>query len=99
LKKTNQKAIQEVWAARIASAEAFDGTVAAYCRSNGINALSFYKWRRRLCEGSKSVRSAFVPAVIHREPATLAQVARRHDLPDAKWIAEVLTHFVRAFES
>ena len=99
MKKTNQIANQEVWAARIAAAEAFDGTVAAYCRSNGINALSFYKWRRRLREESNSVNSAFVPAVVHHESAPAAQVARRHELPNAKWVAEVLTHFVRSFES
>jgi transposase-like protein len=99
LKQTNQKAIQQVWAARIAAAEAFDGTVAAYCRTNGITALSFYKWRRRLREESKSVNSSFVPAVIHRESAPVAQVARRNELPDAKWVAEILTHLVRSFES
>jgi len=99
LKKIKQSVNQEVWATRIEAAEAFDGTVAAYCRSNGINALSFYKWRRRLREESKSVSSAFVPAVVQRGPPPVAQVARRHELPDAKWVAEVLTHFVRSFES
>ena len=99
MKRTNQTTNQEVWAARIAAAEAFDGTVAAYCRSNGFSALSFYKWRRRLRGESKSVNSAFVPAVVHRELPPAAQIARRHELPDAKWVAEVLTHFVRSFES
>ena len=94
MKKANPSKSEQLWQERIAAANAFNGTAVAYCRANDIDVNCFYAWRKRLRSSvGAPVSSPFVPAVIDVSPCE--QNSRPSRLPDAQWVAEIMTHLVR----
>ena len=42
---------QEVWRRRLERFSSWSGTVAEFCRREGVTQASFYLWRKRLAQG------------------------------------------------
>lgn len=78
---------EKIWREHIERAGRFPGSIEAYCRSQGIEASSFYNWKRKL----KSQLS-FLPVVI-AEGARVEKQAS--SLPEARWVSEVMVHLIR----
>jgi len=109
--KTRDQGKIEYWRGHVAGAESFERGVGAYCQTQGLKLSTYYGWRRILQKGARSPRSlkpprsleknqqSFVPMKILCEgdrrgsPAFAPTV--RPTLPDARWVAEILTHLVR----
>lgn len=47
----------ETWRRRVARYEQWAGTVAAFCLREGVSAVAFYQWRRKLAGDSRCGRS------------------------------------------
>lgn len=84
--KINRQLSREEWLRHVESARASDLSLSAYCRKHGLNRSSMDNWHRRyhLKALSQSV-SPFVRAEVMASPPTV---------PDAKWVAEFLSHFL-----
>lgn len=77
----------EKWQNHMAAAAAFPGSAISYCQSQGISPSTFHHWRRKFkYSGEKVIRPAFVPVVVS---------SPRLKLPEAQWVAEVMTHLIR----
>jgi transposase-like protein len=87
------------WRERVRRAEAYSGSLGAYCRTEGISPSSLWYWRRKA--SSKAALSvvaarppAFVPVqVVH---APLECEDPESSLPDPRWVAEILAHLHRS---
>ena len=84
------------WQDHMTKATAFPGSNARYCLEAGISKNLFGYWKTRLKQsrprdqdGQKVSISKFVPVEIYSSPVT----SKGH-LPDAKWVAEFLIHFM-----
>lgn len=96
MKRVKRSGAAQIWRERVEAAKSFRGSALSSCRAHNINANSFYNWRRRFAGEAEKPRSSFVPVVVHAErPAIMPPGA---GLPEARWVAEVLSHFVRNFE-
>ena len=92
--KSKQQDKIRIWQQHIESAESIPGDASAYCRSQGIQVASFYQWRKKLSNPARRAKPlAFLPVVV--SPGESVQQGRATSLPDARWVAEVLAHFVR----
>ena len=87
-----------IWEEHMLKAENFNGSNMRYCQENGISKSQFGYWKKRLKEikekssvviGQKS--SSFVPVKI--QPISVPKAV---GLPEAKWVAEFLVHFMSA---
>ena len=91
---------EQFWKTHILQSKAFDGSVIKYCESQGIAIHKFKYWKYEL-EKRSSVKSTkpspFLPVQI-KEPETKPRNSlKTSDLPDARWVAEVITHLIRGF--
>jgi transposase-like protein len=82
---------QRQWEARkrhVEEAQRYSGGLAAYCQKTGItvNALSY--WRRKLRNRSAVPASAFIPVQVLAAESPV----RRPELPDARWLADLIRH-------
>jgi len=75
------------WASLVAEAAGTKVTAAQFCRERNVSLDNFYMWRRKL-KGSRSVPAAANPF------AKVEVVDQRQNLPDAKWVADFLHHFL-----
>lgn len=76
------------WFALVTEAEESGLSAAQFCRERGLSAESFYMWRKRL-SGQRR-------AVVRENPFACVEVVERGaKMPDAKWVAEFLHHFLR----
>ena len=94
MRRTRQETAR-VWRERIEAAKSYQGTAADYCRSAGINSTSFYLWRIKLRRESAA---AFVPAVVAYETVEARGRDVSGDLPDPKWLGEVLSSMLRSLK-
>lgn len=89
----------EYWQKHITAAESDPRGLSAYFRENGLNSATFYNWRDRLSgrgerisrkrRGKKAKKQipAFLPVLMTE---STPRYPTRQDLPDAKWLAEVI---------
>ena len=64
------------WAARIQDCRSSGLSVRAWCRQEGINAATYYRWERELLATAETVPRSSVPAVRFAELPTPKQVSR-----------------------
>ena len=94
----------EIWKNHVASAEAHAGGIGDYCREHGIKSSVYYSWRQVIkhefaCEDLvlprevKRTKPSFIPVVIAEGSNSERQCAT--NLPDARWVAEVMLHLLR----
>lgn len=89
------KQIEQLWRQRIEGARSFPGSIADYCKREGIESSSFYSWRRRFrAEAKPLALQPFVSAVVQAHPIQACPDARP-PLPDPKWVGEVLSALLR----
>lgn len=83
---------QRQWKKRIEESQCYSGGLAAYCQKAGItvNALSY--WRRKLRDQLALLRSGPSSAFIPVQVMTVENSDRRPELPDAKWLADLIRH-------
>jgi hypothetical protein len=85
-----------IWEEHMLKAANFSGSNMSYCHENGISKSQFGYWKNRLkelkeksLETSKLKVSNFIPVEIRPAPAS-----KKVSLPEAKWVAEFLVHFM-----
>ena len=64
------------WAARIQDCRSSGLSVRAWCRQEGINAATYYRWERELLATAETVPRSSVPAVRFAELPASKQVSR-----------------------
>jgi len=84
------------WEEHILKAENFNGSNMRYCHENGISKSQFGYWKNRLREikeestvVAEPKSSNFIPVKVQPTQAT-----KKASLPEAKWVAEFLFHFM-----
>jgi len=77
------------WLAQMALAEGHDGSLESFCRSRGLSKHTFAYWRRKF-KGRGGVSRAVVPAKF--VPVEIAKPEPAVRLPDARWLAEFISH-------
>lgn len=91
MKVINRSEKEEFWRGHMSKSARFPGSLAAYCRSEGLSIHTFHYWRKRFAKGEnrlpRPVSAPFVEVEIERSPE------RR--LPDAAWVAELILHLSR----
>lgn len=90
--KNKTSEAERIWFNRVNMAKSFNGNGKAFCVSEGIDSSSFYYWRKRLSQTQERM-SAFLPVVINSNSSP--EESDLTTLPEAKWLAEVLTHLIR----
>lgn len=94
MNKHKEEKIQ-FWQGHFAAVETFQGSVKAYCKSQGLQLSTFYSWRKKLfCRSKPEKCSSFLPVIV-RPPLTVKKEDRISALPDAQWVAEVMVHLLR----
>jgi hypothetical protein len=86
--KPKKQSRSEFWRTQVRESDDFSGNATEFCRQRGLNLGPFYSWRKRVRseQGQANISSRFVPVeVLLGEPA--------RQLPDPKWLAELI-HFL-----
>ncbi len=92
---------QQYWSNHLQQADAFDGSVADYCRHQGFPAKTLYQWRsilrqREAAPAQKAIFTEVVPETMMPAPAysltlQLGQAQLQfHYLPDSAWLAQLI---------
>jgi len=85
---------EKYWQEHLRLAREHKAGPTSYCRAAGISIKSLSYWRKR-CERHRITkpdgRSAFIPIQI-LNPEIPAVRALERELPDAKWVADVILH-------
>ncbi len=83
--ENNQKSKKVLfWSAHIGKAKQFDGGTKRYCEEHGLNLHTFKYWSQKLSsQPSSQQRSSFIPITVETSKS-------QNQLPDAKWVAEVI---------
>lgn len=92
---------QRYWQNHLSNAQQFDGSVAAYARSQGLTPKKLYQWQHLLSKRAEcgddaavfsKVVSTEVSLPIEREPALIISIKdielRFNSLPDPQWLTE-----------
>ena len=82
---TGHKDKKKFWKDHVKAASEFSGSDIEYCKSHGLQIRTFssYKTRFGFTKKGKSLgTSSFVPIALRN--------SRPHDLPDPKWLAELI---------
>jgi transposase-like protein len=91
---------QQYWSTQLENAEAFDGSIADYARSQGVSKQALYRWRHCLRQRevsqstTKTVFTQVVSASFPSSSLTLAMGDAKLTftrLPDPQWIAQLLS--------
>ena len=90
----------DFWSQHHRAAEIHAAGIGSYCNEQKISMTMYYKWKKKIAlEKSKELKPVFLPVQIKeiknlkehgknsKEPASI--------LPDAKWVAQVLSHLIR----
>lgn len=90
------------WIENHKAAEVYPSGIRSYCKEQNISLTMYYKWKKRIAViKAKELRPVFLPVQIKesKKPINTEPIASSKDianiLPEAKWLAEVLAHFVR----
>ena len=89
LPKRKSENRKEFWLRHVKAAEEFEGSLAAYCKLNGLNpgTMSAYKHRQKKDHNSKSNSKKFAPVKITPK---LGEGVPSSNFPDPKWLAQFL---------
>jgi transposase-like protein len=91
---------QKYWSTQLKNAEAFDGSITDYARSQGVSKKTLYRWRHCLRQRevsqstTKTVFTQVVSASFPSSSLTLAMTDAKLTftrLPDPQWIAQLLS--------
>lgn len=83
--ENNQKSKKVLfWSGHIEKAKQFEGSIKRYCEWQGLNVHTFKYWSQKLSfqSGSRQA-SSFIPITVDPPQS-------QNQLPDAKWVAEVI---------
>jgi hypothetical protein len=89
---TNRTENEQRWAQHVKQAGTHKEGLAAYCRETGISRAAIHYWLRKLEKKSFVATTRTRPAFIPVQVLATAEVVRPQQLPDAKWVAEVLLY-------
>lgn len=90
---------KEKWGLIVEKLEAFDGTVAEFCRQNQVSVRALNYWRVKfreatIAQGSISIprpRRALQKEILSKSsPFCRVEVEKMRSLPDPEWLAEFL---------
>ncbi len=86
----NEKA--KVWKARIIRASEFSGSIREFCQSEGVTVATFQYWRQKLGQEKQTPTCLPRPFVRVQVTEPIFQTHRHSELPDPKWVAEVILY-------
>jgi hypothetical protein len=96
--RTTDPQKEQFWKAHIAQAKYFQGSISKYCRSHDLQVHTFKYWKHRLTkrtpESRLPVPSSFIPVKV--SPAE--QAVFKKNLPDPKWLAEIIFELHARFQ-
>ncbi len=95
----------EFWRSHIIKARSQSLSTVKYCKANNLLESSFYYWRdkifgkknSRIKQGSKNEVSPFLPVVVAPSEIKMQPYPGQDmcQLPDSKWVAEIITNVIR----
>jgi len=88
---TSRMENQRKWREHIAKASEYGGSLASYCRENGISIPRLHYWRGKLAVKPRKAlekTSPFIPIQV----MNMESLPGSPNLPDAKWVADILFH-------
>lgn len=102
MKTPNQDKL-EYWRNHLDQSKLYPAGIQAYCEANKLAISVYYRWRQRILnssstkEISKKIKSPFSPMVVtpngFKAQSCQQQLARQ--LPDSRWVAEIITNVIR----
>jgi len=89
---------ESYWQEHLTAYQGFHGTIAAYCRKNGLSIEAFYYWKRKLgtarpCIQNAKIERPFIPVDI------IDSRSKSPRLPDPKWLAEFVLRLMDGVEA
>ena len=101
--KSPNKEQLEFWREHILKSDVYPEGRQAYCRFNDLPESTFYKWRLKIFGpkkkseniNSKKAQSPFLPVVIKNPELNNKTYPQKNNLPDARWVAEIITQVIR----
>ena len=93
--KTPSKEKSEFWREHILKSDQHPEGTQAYCKLNNLPDSTFYKWRIKIFGKIKKVKSPFLPVVISAPELRQQVYPQKNNLPDARWVAEIITQVIR----
>jgi transposase-like protein len=96
---TKRQENENIWRDRIKRIAKRPGTMTEFCQQEGVSKASVIYWRRRF-RRSRSSAIVVKPESREQKASPFARVEildrdqspRRGQLPDAKWLAELINH-------
>jgi len=90
----------EYWSQHHKAAEIYPGGISSYCEEQKLSQTMYYKWKRKIALlKSKESKTVFLPVQVKEAQSSRESFVTPKDretiLPEAKWVAEVLTHLIR----
>jgi hypothetical protein len=91
---------QQYWSTQVQNAEAFDGSIADYARSQGVSIQTLYRWRHCLRQreiSQTTTKTVFTQVVSSSLPSNSLTLAIGDiklifsRLPDPQWLAQFLS--------
>ena len=93
--KTPNKEQLEFWREHILKADQYLEGKQAYCVANNLPESTFYKWRIKIFGKNKKVKSPFLPVAVSAPELRQQACPQKNNLPDARWVAEIITNVIR----
>lgn len=78
---------RQMWISHIESARNYPGNIESYCRDKQISKPAFYYWKMKLAKEKARTLPSFVPVEVTRSAERATP-----DLPDPRWLAELVYH-------
>jgi hypothetical protein len=103
MKTLNQEKI-EYWRNHFEQSKQYPDGIQAYCRANKLATSAYYNWRQRILNLKpskaipKKVKSPFLPVVVSSDEVKIQSYPHQrvsHQLPDSRWVAEIITNVIR----
>jgi hypothetical protein len=90
------------WRNHIDQSKKYPEGIQAYCKANKLATSVYYKWRERILDLppskiiSKKSEPAFLPVVVQSPIENRIQsYPHIKQLPDGRWVAEIITNVIR----
>jgi hypothetical protein len=102
LMKISNSSRIEIWQQHLKSAESYPAGITTYLSDQGLNPSTFYRWRDIILKQNQKVSivkpkkktkqkpSKFLPVIVAPSLSKLSAPQSCRQLPDAKWLAEVI---------
>jgi len=101
MKNENNKKL-EFWRNHVIGAESHPDGTSTYLREHGLKSPTYFTWRKKLKKIDSHATilpsSPFLPVVVgnNKKPNIINSKNKLNEnLPDPKWVAEVMLHLVR----